>query len=50
MLLINNLHAEIGGKPILKSLSLTVNAGVAHAIVGSNGAGAQFSSSSKQRM
>ena len=38
MLHIENLHAEIDGKPILKGLSLTVNAGEVHAIMGPNGA------------
>ena len=39
MLKIENLHAEIDGKPILKGLSLTVNAGEVHAVMGPNGAG-----------
>jgi len=39
MLTIKNLHAEIDGKPILKGLDLTINAGEIHAIMGPNGAG-----------
>ena len=39
MLKINNLHATVADKPILKGLSLAINAGEIHAIMGPNGAG-----------
>ena len=39
MLKIDNLHATIADKAILKGLSLTINAGEIHAIMGPNGAG-----------
>lgn len=39
MIKINNLHASIEGKEILKGLNLEVKAGEIHAIMGPNGAG-----------
>ena len=39
MLTITNLHASVGGTPILKGLTLDVPAGEVHAIMGPNGAG-----------
>ena len=39
MLQINNLHARINGKEILKGINLTVKDGEVHAIMGLNGAG-----------
>ncbi len=39
MLSINNLHASVSDKPILKGLTLDVPAGEVHAIMGPNGAG-----------
>ncbi|HTI66573.1 MAG TPA: Fe-S cluster assembly ATPase SufC [Caulobacteraceae bacterium] len=39
MLSVKNLHATVGGKAILKGLTLDVPAGEVHAIMGPNGAG-----------
>ena len=39
MLKITDLHAEVGGTPILKGLSLEIPSGEVHAIMGPNGAG-----------
>jgi len=39
MLKINNLHASVEGKSILKGINLEVKAGEVHAIMGPNGSG-----------
>lgn len=39
LLEINDLHASIGGKEILKGVNLTINEGEVHAVMGPNGAG-----------
>ncbi|MDQ6988363.1 MAG: Fe-S cluster assembly ATPase SufC [Mariprofundaceae bacterium] len=39
MLVVQDLHAEVDGKAILKGINLEVNAGEVHAIMGPNGSG-----------
>lgn len=39
MLKINNLHATVDGKPILKGVNLEVGSGEVHAVMGPNGSG-----------
>ena len=39
MLKVENLHASVGDKEILKGINLEVKAGEVHAIMGPNGSG-----------
>ena len=39
LLEVKNLHVEVGGKPILDGLELSIGKGSVHAIMGPNGSG-----------
>ena len=50
MLQIDNLHAEVDGKPILKGLSLALNAGEVDAVMGPHGAGTPPHAAEKRKL